>query len=268
MLTFKQKICNLFWPIGRTAKILIGPLKGFKFLISENSGWSPIIGRWEPESQFLFTKIIKKNSVIYDLGANNGIHSLLFSKLTGKDGKVFSFEPLPENCKEIENNARLNNLENISVIQTAVSNKTGATTFSLGLHNKQGSLVGIGRSSGNFIDVSLITLDDFIDQGNSAPDFIKIDIEGAEGLALSGFEKNIQKILPIFFIELHTPEQDRQVGSFFLKHNYNVYRLVENTNSKLNDLTGLEYIKDLDQPFPSPTGIWGTLLAIHKSKTL
>jgi len=264
--TVKKKLLGLFWPRGSKASIVRGPLKGHKFVVSDNSGWSPIVGRWEPESQLLFTHIIKKGSVVYDLGANNGIHSMLFSKLVGDNGKVFSFEPLPSNCAEIENNASLNRIKNLQIVQAAVSNESGETTFHLGLHDKQGSLVGIGRESGNDIKVSLITLDEFIEKGNPAPDFLKIDIEGAESLALQGFEKKVDSILPVFFIELHTPEQDAKVGAFLLKHQYKAYRLKDGVFADELGLDALELIKDLTKPYPHPDGIWGTILAVHPSK--
>lgn len=262
----KQKILSIIWPLGSKTKIVRGPLKGYQFAISANSGWSPIVGRWEPEMQSLFTKIIKRGSVIYDLGANNGIHSLLFSKLSGEGGKVFSFEPLPANCKEIEVNAGLNHIKNIQVVQAAVSSQSGETVFHLGLHDKQGSIVGIGRESGNDIRVQIITLDEFIASGNPVPDFLKIDIEGAEGMALHGFENKIESIRPTFIIELHTPEQDEMVGAFFLKHHYNIYRLKENAYCDELSLSGLERIKDLTKPYPHPDGIWGTILAVHPDK--
>ncbi len=262
----KQKILSVIWPLGSKTQIVRGPLKGYKFAISANSGWSPIVGRWEPELQSLFPQIIKKGSVVYDLGANNGIHSLLFSKLTGEHGKVFSFEPLPANCKEIEVNIALNHIKNIQVVQVALSSQSGETVFHLGLHDKQGSLVGIGRESGNDIKVRIVTLDEFIEAGNPAPDFLKIDIEGAEGMALHGFENKIDLIKPTFIIELHTPEQDAIVGAFFLKHHYNLYRLKQGADSAELSLKGLEWIKDLTKPYPHPDGVWGTILAVHPDK--
>jgi FkbM family methyltransferase len=258
----KQSMLSLVWPPKSKATILRGPLKGLRFFISRNSGWSPIVGRWEPESQQLFKEIVKPEWIVYDLGANNGIHSLLFSVLVGKAGKVFSFEPLETNCKEIAQNALANDITNISIVQAAVSDKSGETVFHLGLHDKQGSLVGIGRESGVDIHVKMITLDEFIESGNPAPDFLKIDIEGAESLALLGFSKQVAIKRPIFFIELHTPEQDEKVGAFMAKNGYLVYRQKEGHFSSELNINGLERIKDLTKPFPDPNGIWGTILAI------
>src|SRR5688572_3117667 len=120
----KTKLLSTVWPYGSKAKIYKGPLKGSFFKVSANSGWSPIVGRWEPESQELFPRIVSKGNIAYDLGANNGIHSLLLSKLVGSEGKVFSLEPLLANCDEIRANSDLNNVKNIEIINAAVGEKS------------------------------------------------------------------------------------------------------------------------------------------------
>jgi FkbM family methyltransferase len=259
----KTKLLGIVWPSGSTAKIVRGPLKGKYFLISKNSGWSPIVGRWEPESQQLFMRIIQPGWIIYDLGANNGIHTLLFSQL---GGKVYAFEPLPANCNEIRKNAELNNSDNIAIQQAAVGNYSGESVFHLGLHDKQGSLIGIGLESGTDIKVRVVTLDEFIEQGNPHPDFIKIDIEGAESMALQGFTRQIGVKRPHLYIELHNPDQDKKVGAFLLAQGYKAYRLTDNTQLSELGIAGLQYIADLTKTHPHADGIWGQILAIHPSR--
>lgn len=62
--------------------------------------------------QKIMVNIVKKNTVAYDLGANNGLHGLLLSTLVGSDVQVINFEPFPENIKEIEENFLLNKISN------------------------------------------------------------------------------------------------------------------------------------------------------------
>jgi FkbM family methyltransferase len=265
-MILKHKILNLVFPLGSIQRIRRGFLKGFKIRLSKNSLWSPIIGRWEPEAQKLFSRVVKKGDVVYDLGANNGLHSLLFAHLTGTEGKVFSFEPLKSNCTEIAENASINNLRNIEIVNAAVGDAEGEVTFHLGMHDKQGSVVGIGREVGQDVKVKMLTLDSFIAAGRPKPQFIKMDIEGAESMALQGFNNKIDEVKPILFIELHTPEQDAKVGRFLQQHQYVAYRLQEGANtSATNDLgiEGLEKIQDLSKTHPDPAGIWGTILAVH-----
>lgn len=265
-MTFKQRILNLFFPLGTIQRIRTGYLKGFKIRLSENSLWSPVFGRWEPDSQKLFTRLIRKGNVVYDLGANNGLHSLLFAKLTGDQGTVFAFEPLKSNCEEINENATLNGIKNIEIINAAVSDTDGEVDFHLGEHDKQGSIVGIGRETGRQVKVGVTTLDSFISSGKPSPDFIKIDIEGAEGKALRGFDNKINEKKPLLFIELHTPEQDREVGNFLMHHQYVAYRLTNGSTENDLEIEGLKKVKDLSKTHPHPDGIWGHILAVHPQR--
>ncbi|HZG24359.1 MAG TPA: FkbM family methyltransferase [Chitinophagaceae bacterium] len=265
--TVKQSIQRAIWPYGSVTKILRGHLKGYKFFISENSGWSPILGRWEPESHEIFVRMIKPGQTVFDLGANNGIHSMLFSRLVGDTGKVFAFEPLPSNITELEKNKSLNKITNIKVVAAAVGDKDGHATFYLGNLDKQGSIVGIGSQSGREVEVKLTTLKTFIETENVKPDFLKIDIEGAESDALKGMGDLISAIRPAFFIELHTPEQDKKVGEILQKFNYKVYRLTEKPAENDLNIPFLERVKNLNAIHPDPEGIWGTILALPGSDT-
>ena len=258
----KQTVQKLIWPYGSIAKILRGYLKGYKFVVSENSGWSPILGRWEPENHKIFQRVIQPGQTVFDLGANNGIHSLLFSKLVGKNGKVYAFEPLPENVEEIKKNSALNNVENINIVQTAVGSSDGSVRFLVGVLNKQGSIMNNGNQSGKEVEVKLTTLQNFIGTKQVKPDFIKIDIEGAESDALIGMGELIRQIRPVFFIELHTPEQDRKVGAILKENGYKVYRVNPHAATSDLNIPHLERVKNLDLPHPHADGIWGTVLAI------
>lgn len=252
---------------GTVATIIQGPLKGYKYKISENSGWSPIYGGWEPVASQVYHQFVKPGYTVYDLGANTGIHSLLFSKLVGKTGKVFAMEPLPENIKEIESIISLNHVENIEIIDKAIAEKSGTLKFKMGNTNKQGSLVGIGCETGDEIEVKVTTLDQLIHTGLPLPDFIKIDIEGAESLAVEGFSQSINQSYPIFAIDLHTPEQDVKVGKFFQKHGYKLYRLGdENAKRFTNQTEILVEINKMDSGWPDPDGVWGTIIAIHPQR--
>lgn len=262
----KQTVQKVIWPFGSIANIISGHLKGYKFIVSANSGWSPILGRWEPESHEIFVKMIQPGQVVFDLGANNGIHSLLFSKLVGSLGKVFAFEPLPDNVEEIKKNCELNNVTNIEIVQSAVGQHDGEVKFFLGIFKKQGSILGIGSESGKEVNVKITTLSTFIQTRNVKPDFIKIDIEGAESDALSGLGDLIREIKPVFFIELHTPEQDKKVGQILHQYNYSVYRLTAKPGEKDPDFPFLERVKNLHLIYPDPAGIWGTVFALPEKK--
>jgi len=89
-----------------------------------------------------------------------------------------------------------------------------------------------------------------------------MDIEGAEGPALKGFSRNIDRFLPLMIIELHSPEQDKEVGQFLQLHGYTAYRF--DTFAKLE----FTLIKDLTKVYPSPEGIWGSIFCLPPGKKM
>jgi len=261
-MTLKQRLQNLIFPLGTVQKIRRGYLKGFKIRLSENSLWSPLLGKWEPAMQKIMVNVVKPGDIIYDLGANNGLHGLLMAGLVAPAGKVYNFEPFEENVAEIVENYSFNNIENYKNIQAAISDKEGTETFALGNHHKQGAIVHGVINDSNSITVTTTTLDAFIAKGNPGPAFIKMDIEGAEGPALHGFAINIDQYSPLMIIELHNPEQDRMVGQFLQDHGYTAYRF--DTFAKLSFIP----IKDFTKVYPDPNGIWGSLFCLPPGKKL
>jgi FkbM family methyltransferase len=268
LYTFLKKILmNIFFRDGRVMRIRKGPLKGYRYMVKPDTGFSSILGRWEKKSQIVYQRSIFENFVVFDLGANYGIHSMLYSKLVGEKGKVFAFEPLQGNIADIREHIKLNGIKNIQIVEQAVADKKGTAEFKVAGHRGQGSLIGIGRQTGELVKVDINSLDNFCASQNIYPDFIKIDIEGAEGLALEGFEKSVSVSYPFFAIDLHTPGCDRQVGKFLSDHGYEVYRINDSSAQAMRNWNSLlEKIEKLDEPWPSPNGIWGVIWAVHPSR--
>lgn len=261
-LTFKQKIQNMFFPLGSIQRIWAGYLKGYKIRITENSDWSPLLGGWEPGMQKIMVNVIQPGQVAYDLGANSGLHGMLMARLVGDKGWVFNFEPLAENVQEIGENFAFNGISNFTTVQAAVSERTGTDYFTVTGHHKQGALVEDGAAVEDKIEVKTITIDQFIAEGNPGPAFIKMDIEGAEGAALRGFSACIDKFQPLMIIELHNPRQDAEVGQFLKAHRYSAYRF-----EPFKRLTFSE-VKDFDKGHPHPDGIWGSIFCLPPGKKL
>lgn len=250
---------------NRVYRILKGPMRDLRFKITLNTEWSPIIGNWEPLSQYIFTKLIRPNHTVFDLGANTGIHALLFSKLIGKGGHLIAFEPVPDNIEEITHNLKINNFENCKIEKIAVSNYEGETVFNLGVNHKTGSLMGNDHENGRTINVQVSTLDKYCESKNIKPDFIKIDIEGGEKEALAGFNGFVSQSYPIIYVESHTLENELAIGKFLSQHNYVVYRIKKDCKSDIG-IKHLQLVKEGEGLFPDNKRGDGTVVAIHLSK--
>ena len=73
----------------------------------------------------LYRKAVKEGMTVLEIGANIGFFTLLFSRLAGEKGKVFAFEPDPDNFRLLEKNAQANGCTNTVCVKKAVSDRTG-----------------------------------------------------------------------------------------------------------------------------------------------
>lgn len=193
-------------PVGLTeVTVAAGSLAGRHLLLNMQTEKDYWLGTYEQDLQQAIQDWVKPGYVIYDLGANIGYVSLLFARATGSSGQVFAFEPLPSNQERLQKNITLNNDLHVTLIPSAVSDKSGSATFMV--HNSGGMgkvKEAAGREQGfaNEISVQTVALDDFATT-HPAPHLVKIDIEGGEVLALRGMQSLLKKERPILFLELH-----------------------------------------------------------------
>ncbi len=249
---------------GAVVRILGGPLRGYRFVVGEDTGWALLYGGWEPVAQRVYARFVRGGDVVYDIGANVGIHSLLFAKLVGPGGAVYAFEPLASNRQVLERVLALNGVTTVAIVESAVGATAGEATFRIGKHPSQGSLVGIGREDGRAERVSVTTLDDAVSGGMAPPDFIKLDVEGAESQALAGATRVISAHQPTLAIDLHTPEEDVKVGALLKHHGYRAYRMNDEVARRVQRSPKLLLpIERLDHGWPASNGVWGTILAVH-----
>ncbi len=126
---------------------------------------------------------IKKGDVFFDIGACVGLVSAHAAKL---GAIVYSFEPDPYYRSRLINNIGLNNLDNVNVLEWAVSdNEDVLELFTDGEGGNSPSLRKIGDRGS--VNVKTNSIDNAINRGEvPCPDIVKLDIEGAEILALRG----------------------------------------------------------------------------------
>ncbi len=192
-----RKILNTF-PKPEVIIIFQGPLRGYKWV--RTSGVSGYwLGTYELEQQKVFEKYIKKGDVVYDVGAHAGFYTLLASQLVGEFGTVIAFEPNEKNFSYLEKNIRINKRNNIKTVKSAVSDHDGKSFFKMGENTSSGSITKINTG----IEVLSTTIDKFVQTQDRLPSFMKIDVEGAEALVLSGSLNTIKEHLPKIFIAIH-----------------------------------------------------------------
>jgi FkbM family methyltransferase len=181
-------------PKDTMVPILRGPLRGTWWTMHSgvHTYWR---GVYERELARQIGRAVRPGMVCYDCGANVGYFTLLFSRLVGGRGHVFSFEPLPENAAHIQRHILVNRCSNVTVLELALADYSGKAGFSV-----SGSTSKI-EAEGE-IEVACATLDSL---GLPAPDVVKVDVEGAEILLIKGAERTIRTHHPTIFMSLHIP---------------------------------------------------------------
>ena len=173
--------------------------KGLRF---NAQGCNPgfLLGTSEPEEQQLLAKLLQPGDIFYDLGANAGFYAVLGAHLTGPNGKVYAFEPVPELAERIDYNAKLNNFRHIEVIQAAVCDLDGTVNFGIEESHIQSSIRRARENQGT--DVQALTLDTWADV-HPDPQVVMMDVEGAEIEALRGSLALIRRSRPFMMVEVH-----------------------------------------------------------------
>jgi len=194
------------WVKGRDAVILHGAGAGLRFNVASSHS-AFILGNHEPEVQEFLSRVLHPGMVYYDVGANVGFFAVIAARLLGPRGLVFCFEPLPENARQIEYNARLNGFANITVRQEALGGSIRTDVFNTSAEPTWGMLSTVGKQpvqAQGQITVDVRTLDSLCAAGGlPRPDLIQVDIEGAEAEFLQGAWDTFRAARPILVLELH-----------------------------------------------------------------
>jgi len=211
---YPVKVINRF--IIHRLKSSFAEVQGNKmFLDSKDSLLFSIIGAYEPFETELVKKEIKKGDVVLDLGANIGYYTLIFAKLVGEKGKVFAFEPEPDNFALLKKNVEINGYKNVVLVQKAVSNKTGKLKLYLCKDNTGGHSIHPFESpqDGNqSIEIEATRLDDYFKTYDGKIDFIKMDIQGAEKEAVQGMSSLLKKNKNVKVVSEFWPSGLKQGG--------------------------------------------------------
>jgi FkbM family methyltransferase len=214
-----------FFREGQDLTIRGGPLKGMKFRRFMHTFQSDYVdGNYEPELQQVFSSLIKPGQVVYDVGANVGFMTLLASKLVGPTGTVVAFEPRSETARNLRAQISINQLDNVIVEECAVAEQVGTSEFVVDSFSVMSKLADRGAGNGSTPGTQLVrttTLDHVIGR-LKPPDLVKIDIEGAELLALSGASRLLSEHRPILVVELHSEDLSRGFHALMDRSNYEV----------------------------------------------
>lgn len=193
---------------------------------------------WNGYEQFEYTPIfvvlIQKVNVFYDIGANIGYYSLL-AALVNPNTRTVGFEPASGPLFFFRENVRLNNFDNITIEDVALSDQMGELTFyeirnkkyPYLKHNLAGeSNAGSKTKSRDFVPVVVrtTTLENYVDAHESQRiDLIKMDTEGTEHHILAHAGRVLKDMKPIVICETLFNTIESELESIFSQYGYEFY---------------------------------------------
>ncbi|MDP2598922.1 MAG: FkbM family methyltransferase [Candidatus Liptonbacteria bacterium] len=204
---------------------------------------------------------LKEGDTFLDAGAHTGYYSLLASKIVGPRGSVHAFEPTPRTFGILKDNVASSARYNVILNEKALLEKQRTAEFAdFGVrHGGLNSVLDLKELPKEFAELKEkegldihkfraegIGLDEYCRERKVRPDLIKIDVEGAEYLLLSGAQDILRNYHPPLVIEIWDNEGRadnlKKVVSFLKILSYRPYQLANDLSLKpYRDGDGVDY---------------------------
>ncbi len=168
------------------------------------------LGSYEPQETLLLPALLRKSDTCVDVGAHWGYFSLIAAARVGPSGRVLAVEADPRVFAILSRTVSLNPGLNVEALQVAVAAESG--TLVLNGYDEAGDNWGISSiatpQGGARFEVQAEPLDELLDQSRVREvGLLKMDIEGAEVLALRGCERTLrERRIRNLLLELHPPQ--------------------------------------------------------------
>ena len=220
-------------PANSKMWVLSGPMRGNRWVAGScNHGcW---LGTYEKSKIQRYSELVSelpKQGVIYDVGAHAGIYSLV-AAISAPTSVIHAFEPVPKNLEYLNEHLKLNQALNVVVHPVAIGRVSKMTFFALGHSSTTGRV-----SENGDIPIQQIQIDEEVKAGRlPPPQFIKMDIEGAEWEALLGAKDTLQKFHPQIFLATHGADVHRQCLNLLNEIGYKIFSLTSEPLAKTNEV--------------------------------
>jgi FkbM family methyltransferase len=155
-------------------------------------------GEYCPGEADVFRQLVRPGAVVAEIGANIGAHTVLFSRLTGAEGRVYAFEPQRLVFQMLCANLALNGLSNVDARRQGLGTVGQALRVSPPRPGSVANFGGVALAAEGHEPVEVVTLDSL---DLARVDFIKIDVEGMEEAVIEGGLDTIRRLRPRLYVE-------------------------------------------------------------------
>ncbi|MCW5211927.1 FkbM family methyltransferase [Desulfobulbus sp. TB] len=193
--------------------------------------------------KLFYSEYITRDMTVFDVGANVGDLTMLFSCLVGPNGRVHAFEPTAATYDRLKKVINSKELENVTMNHCALSDKIGVANIHVydddhstlnSLANRPLKKYGVNVTFSSIEETCTNTIDAYCQERSIEHiDLLKIDVEGAELQVLQGTQAMMQeKRITCCVFEFGQTIFDmgitpREIKDFFNKNDYQICNLVE-----------------------------------------
>lgn len=250
LLSTKNK--KRYWSLNKKENYsFVYHLDDLGFYLKLNTGDDSVakkvfFGNYEKGTCRFVQKILGGGEVVYDIGANIGFYTILFSRLVGDTGKIHAFEPSLREFLNLSENISLNKLNNVVLNQLGISNQTTHATLNVMKDEKFGAYNTLGKVTHHVVRdaeinheiIKLTTLDSYFENYSSKiPDLLKVDVEGVEKLVFLGGRSILESDdAPLIIVEIceetlkGTNSSSEEICQLLKQYGYFVFNLDEDGN--------------------------------------
>jgi FkbM family methyltransferase len=181
----------------KNGKTIKGRLFGNPFFVPKGDVGELASQIWEiVKNDGYHTELIKQNATVIDAGANMGVFAVFVAR-NHPDATIYAFEPTADTFNALKENTKF--YPNIKVINSALGDYIGTTRIAQEPH-MTGNKIGL---IGDEIEIKTI------DSLNLSVDFLKMDVEGSEGIILRGGATTIKKNKPVIVMSAYHHPEDK-----------------------------------------------------------
>ncbi len=182
--------------------------------------------QYEREISSQILNQIQQDNLVFEIGSNIGQYSLLIAEKIGDQGKLICVEPDSDNYAFLQFNMLKNNVQNVELLHTAVADVPGSAVFYKDTitGGRTGSLIqkyASPQSKGKMEEVKVTTFLDLV-KLFGIPDFVKVDVEGAEDKIF--FNSSVIEDRTTYLIEIRK-ETKSHIFEIFHQRKFHIYVL-------------------------------------------
>jgi FkbM family methyltransferase len=237
----KAFVRRLLPKAAKPHRIMGGQLRGSVIVTSWHDYPAAILGRTEESLVRWFELNVGVGETWLDVGAHYGFTAIALSRLVGRGGRVFAFEPMIATAGYLAQTRSLNSLEQLSIVPMALGSPDTVETYSLPVVR---GMVDRTASQGGACEHFLVTRLDWLWNRISGEyrrvDGVKLDVQGMEIEALSGMSSLLREWAPKLVVEIHAGVDRTRLLDVIEQNGYSragvgIDRVVETSVGYLDD---------------------------------